>query len=822
MDFNKFTEKSQEMLMISQAVMQRYSHMQLDTDHLLLAMLEQPDGTVPKVLQEIGIDTIRLADAVKNSLERMPKVQSGSSRQAQVYPTPAAQRVMGELCWSVAERMKDEYVATEHILLAIIEEGTSQGARILREFNISQESVESGLVAVRGSQRVTEPGAEGQYQALAKYSRDLTQMARDGKLDPVIGRDEEIRRVIEILSRRTKNNPALIGDPGVGKTAIVEGLAQAIIHNQVPQTLKNKRVIALDLSSMVAGSKFRGEFEERLKAVMDEIRKAQGEIVLFIDELHTVVGAGAAEGAIDASNMLKPALARGELQCVGATTLDEYRKHIEKDSALERRFQPVFVEEPSVEDTIKILHGLQERYEQHHQVTYTDAALEAAAKLSARYVNDRFLPDKAVDLIDEAGARKHIQAIFIPSDVRELEDRIRELEGQRDEAALRQDYQEAARIQQEIAKLKAEVQEKEENRPPEVEPVVGEEEIAELIARMTGIPAARMFQEEAERLLHMEDELHKRVIDQTHAVQVISEAIRRARAGLKDPKRPIGSFVFMGPTGVGKTELARALAQYLFEDEEAMIRIDMSEYMEKHAVSRLIGAPPGYVGYEEGGQLTEAVRRRPYRVILLDEIEKAHPDAFNILLQLLEDGRLTDNMGRTADFRNTVIIMTSNVGSQHALGATKRLGFSTDEDAVTDDSYEAMQNKALNELKQVFRPELLNRIDEIVVFLPLDLPQMEQIVSLMIDRVRENLKEREIDITLTEAAVKKLAEEGYDPAYGARPLRRVIQRQVENQVSRGILDGTFRGGDTVIIDVENERIVPRLYVAPGEQEETAA
>jgi ATP-dependent Clp protease ATP-binding subunit ClpC len=819
MDFNKFTEKSQEVLMISQAIMQRYQHMQLDTDHLILAMLEQPDGTIPKVLQEASIDTIRLADAVKNSLERMPKVQgSGGARQAQVYPTPAAQRVLAELCWSVAERMKDEYIATEHLLLAIIEEGTSDGARILREFGITQASVEQALIHVRGSHRVTEPGSEGQYQALAKYSRDLTQLAREGKLDPVIGRDEEIRRVIEILSRRTKNNPALIGEPGVGKTAVVEGLAQAIVQNQVPQTLKNKRVISLDLSSMVAGSKFRGEFEERLKAVMDEIRKAQGEIVLFIDELHTVVGAGAAEGAIDASNMLKPALARGELQCVGATTLDEYRKHIEKDPALERRFQPVFVDEPSIEETVLILHGLQERYEKHHEVTYTDGALEAAAKLSARYIADRFLPDKAIDLIDEAGARKHIQAIFIPSDVRELEQQIREMETQRDDAALRQDYQEAARIQQEVARLRLEVQEREQNQPQQTEPVVTQEEIAELVARATGIPVTRMFEEEAHRLLNMEEELHKRLIDQAHAVQVVSEAIRRARAGLKDPKRPIGSFIFMGPTGVGKTELARALADYLFEDEDAMIRVDMSEYMEKHAVSRLIGAPPGYVGFEEGGQLTEQVRRRPYRVILFDEIEKAHPDVFNILLQVLEDGRLTDNMGRTADFRNTVIIMTSNVGSQHALGTTSRFGFAVGDEVVTEQSYEAMQNRALNDLKQVFRPELLNRIDEVVVFLPLKLEQIAQIVHLMIDKVRVNLQERGIDIRLTEAAVNKLAEEGYDPAYGARPLRRVIQRQVENKISRGILDGSYRADDTVVIDVEDGRIISRLLVTGGQQD----
>ena len=593
---------------------------------------------------------------------------------------------------------------------------------------------------------------------------------------------------------------------------MVEGLAQAIVQNQVPQTLKNKKVISLDLSSMVAGSKFRGEFEERMKAVMDEIRKAQGEIVLFIDELHTVVGAGAAEGAIDASNMMKPALARGELQCVGATTLDEYRKYIEKDSALERRFQPVFVEEPSIEDTIAILHGLQERYQQHHEIVYTEAALTAAAKLSARYIADRFLPDKAIDLIDEAGARKHIAAIFIPNDVRELEQRIRDLEIARDEAAMRQEYEKAAQIQQEVAGLKLQVNEREKSRPPEVEPLVDEEDIAELVARATGIPVTRMFEKEAKRLLNMEEELHKRIINQRHAVQVISEAIRRARAGLKDPKRPIGSFIFMGPTGVGKTELARALAEYLFEDEDAMIRVDMSEYMEKHSVSRLIGAPPGYVGFDEGGQLTEQVRRRPYRVILFDEIEKAHPDVFNILLQMLEDGRLTDNMGRTADFRNTVIIMTSNVGSQHMLGSGRSLGFDTGEAVVSEQNYEAMQQKAQHDLQQVFRPEMLNRIDEIVVFLPLQLEQIVQIVELMMNKVRANLRERNISIKLSDAAKLMLAQQGYDPAYGARPLRRTIQRQVENQVSRGILDGTFNDGDTVLVDIEGEKIVAKLVV----------
>ncbi len=822
MDFNKYTEKAQEMLMITQAIMQRFQNSQLDTDHLLLAMLEQPDGTVPKVFESMKVDIVQLANSVKNSLSRMPKVTSSEGgQQLQIYPTPAAQRVLAELAWQEAQKMKDEYIATEHVLLAILTEGSSPAARILREYSVTYEGFLQALASVRGSARVTNPGAEGQYQALAKYSRDLTQLARDGKLDPVIGRDEEIRRVIEVLSRRTKNNPALIGEPGVGKTAVVEGLAQAIINNQVPQTLKNKRVLVLELSSLVAGSKFRGEFEERLKAVMDEIRQAQGDIVLFIDELHTVVGAGAAEGAIDASNMMKPALARGELQCVGATTLDEYRKHIEKDSALERRFQPVFVEEPSVEDTIKILHGLQERYQQHHEVTYTDDALDAAARLSARYITDRFLPDKAIDLMDEAGARKHIQAIFIPNDVRELEQQIMELENQRDEAAIRQEYQEAARIQQEIAQVKAQVAEKEEHQPLQVEPVVTAEDIAGLVARMTGIPVQRMFEEEAERLLLMEEVLHRRLVNQAHAVQVIAEAIRRARAGLKEPKRPIGSFIFMGPTGVGKTELARALAEYLFEDEDAMVRIDMSEYMEKHTVSRLIGAPPGYVGYEEGGQLTEAVRRRPYRVILLDEIEKAHPDVFNILLQILEDGRLTDNMGRTVNFSNTVIIMTSNVGSKHALDTGRGIGFNVDEDNITEQSYEQLQQHALDDLKQLFRPELLNRIDEVVVFLPLSLGSIEQIVDLMIGKVRKNLEERGIALSLTEAARKKLAEEGYDPAYGARPLRRVIQRQVENQLSRGMLDGTFREGDTVVIDAEDEQIVSRLYIPPGSQAQAA-
>jgi ATP-dependent Clp protease ATP-binding subunit ClpC len=808
MDFNKFTDKAQELLMISQAILERYGHMQMDTDHLLLAMMEQPEGTIPKILEELHVDVVTFTDEIKKTLEKLPKVSiSKNSRQMQVYLTPAAQKVISEICWDIARQMGDDYVATEHILIAIADEGTSPGARILNQFDINKESARRGVLSVRGSSRVNSPNAEGQYKALAKYSRDLTKMAREGKLDPVIGRDNEIRRVIEILSRRTKNNPALIGEPGVGKTAIVEGLAQAIIQNQVPQTLKNKRVISLDLSSMVAGSKFRGEFEERMKAVMDEIRQAQGEIVLFIDELHTVVGAGASEGAIDASNMMKPALARGELQCVGATTLDEYRKYIEKDSALERRFQPVFVDEPTISDTIKILHGLKERYEKHHEIKYTDDALEAAVTLSARYIPDRFLPDKAIDLIDESGARKHIDVIFIPGDVRELEQKILNIENLRDEAALKQNYEQAAHYKQEIAALQEQVKKIEaEKRPSPIVPVVTKVEIAELIERVTGIPVKRMFEEESSRLLLMEEDLHKRVIGQDYAISVISEAIRRARAGLKDPKRPIGSFVFMGPTGVGKTELARALAEFMFNDEDSMIRVDMSEYMEKHSVSRLIGAPPGYIGFDEGGQLTEQVRRRPYRVILFDEIEKAHPDIFNILLQLLEDGRLTDNVGRVADFKNCVIIMTSNVGSHHIIGQQQQFGFSVGDEVITENSYESLQEKAIEDLKHIFRPELLNRIDEVVVFLPLKLEEIVQIVDMLINNVRKNLLERNLYLEISDDVRLKLANDGYDPAYGARPLRRIIQKQIENLISRGILEGKYKDGEIIKLDLVDGKI----------------
>ena len=814
MDLNRFTDKAKEALQMSQEIAVRYRHTQLDEEHVLLALLEQRDGIAAMILRAAGKDPGFIKTQVENALARAPKVQvSGAGGgPAQVYVTPVLYQLLTETAWQQAERLHDNLIATEHILLALLE-STGGAAAILRNTGLTQDEVDRALLQIRGSQTVTDEGAESKYAALERFSRDLTEMARKGELDPVIGRDEEIKRLIQVLSRRTKNNPALIGEPGVGKTAVVEGLAQKVIANQVPENLKGKRVIALDLGAIVAGSKFRGEFEERLKAVMDEIRKAKGEIILFIDELHTVVGAGAAEGAIDAANMLKPALARGELQCIGATTLDEYRKHIEKDSALERRFQPVFLEEPSVEETVAILRGLRDRYEKHHQVKIEDSALEAAAKLSGRYITDRHLPDKAIDLIDEAGAKKHIETAYTPPDINELEGRITQLESERESAAMAQDYQRAAQLKQEIESLRADLNEKRAAWEAErggAEAVVTEEDIAQIVSGWTGIPVSRMFEQEAQKLLAMEQRLHERVIGQDEAITAVSDAIRRARAGLKDPKRPIGSFIFMGPTGVGKTELARALAEFLFDDEEAMVRLDMSEYQERHTVSRLIGAPPGYIGYEEGGQLTEAVRRRPYRVILFDEIEKAHPDVFNVLLQILEDGRLTDAGGRTVDFKNAVVIMTSNIGTQWMKAAA--LGFRVEQEEA---DFQAMKTRMLEELRRIMRPELLNRMDEIIVFHPLTREQIRRIVDLMVARVGKELEERRMSLQLTDAARDVLAEAGFDEEYGARPLRRTVQRMVENPISKGILEGQFREGDTVIVDVEEDHLVPRLLVPAG-------
>jgi len=827
MDINKFTDRAKQALMASQAVMQRYQHSQLDVEHLLVGLLEGSDGLAAQIIDRSGgptgpppLSAGGEAAAVKREVEaalaRSPRVQPEGGGTGQVYVTPAFSEIVERIAWEQAQRMKDSLIAIEHLLMAIVAQGQSEAARILRARGVTLEGIERALVEIRGGQRVSDEGAESRYQALEKYSRDLTALAKQGKLDPVIGRSAEIQRVIQVLSRRTKNNPVLIGEPGVGKTAVVEGLAQKIVLGQVPRTLKNKRVLALDLGAMVAGSKFRGEFEERMKAVMDEIRRAQGEIVLFIDELHTVVGAGAAEGAIDASNMLKPALSRGELQCVGATTLDEYRKHIEKDAALERRFAPVYVEEPSVEETVEILKGLRERYEQHHQVKYEEEALETAARLAGRYITDRFLPDKAIDLVDEAGSKKHLQAVMSPPEVAEVEAQIGRLEEQREAAALKQDYQAAARSKQEIEVLRVQLEERQRKWEQEAgarDSTVTAEDIAEIVASWTGIPVSRMFEQESEKLLRMEEELHKRVIGQEEAVHAVSEAIRRARAGLKDAKRPIGSFVFLGPTGVGKTELARALAEFLFDDEEAMVRLDMSEYMERFAVSRMIGAPPGYVGYEEGGQLTEAVRRRPYRVILLDEIEKAHPDVFNILLQVLEDGRLTDAAGRVVDFKNTVVIMTSNLGSKSASGG-RSPGIGLTQNGAP--GYELDRAEVMSELRRTFRPELLNRIDEIIIFHPLSREQIEQIVDLMVNRVRAQLAERKIALQVSAEGRALLAREGFDPEYGARPLRRTVQRLVENPMARGILQGEFREGDTVVLEVEQGKLVPRLLVAPTE------
>ncbi len=852
MDFNRFTEKMQEAVRSAQSLAVRYGNQQVDVEHLLLALLEQEGGLAPSILNKADIQVDALRTRVQQDIDRLPKVSGAAD---QVYVTPRLTKLVTN-AENEAKRLKDDFTSVEHVLLAL-----TGDSKLFREFGVTRERLMRALQEVRGSQRVTNQNPEATYEALEKYGRDLTQFAAQGKLDPVIGRDEEIRRVIQVLSRRTKNNPVLIGEPGVGKTAIVEGLAGRIVRGDVPEGLKDKRVVSLDMGALIAGAKFRGEFEERLKAVLKEVQSAQGQIILFIDELHTVVGAGKAEGSMDAGNLLKPMLARGELHCIGATTLDEYRKYIEKDAALERRFQTVYVDQPSVEDTISILRGLRERYEVHHGVRIKDSALVAAAVLSNRYISDRFLPDKAIDLMDEAAAKLRTEIDSMPSNLDEILRRIMQLEIERE--ALKKESDTASkdrlkRIEKELANLKSDsdalkaqwqaekegvqrlraLREQLEHTRIEIEKAerqydlnraaelkygtltelerklkteearlaekqsgkrmlkeeVDEEDIAEVVSRWTGVPVSKLLEGEMQKLLHLEDELHKRVIGQDEAVQAVAEAVMRARSGLKDPNRPVGSFIFLGPTGVGKTELARALAEFLFDDEKAMIRIDMSEYQEKHAVARLIGAPPGYVGYEEGGQLTESVRRRPYCVVLFDEIEKAHADVFNVLLQILDDGRLTDGQGRTIDFKNTIAIMTSNIGSHRILEY---------KGTFAGEGYDRMKNMVLDELRHHFRPEFLNRVDETIVFHTLTEEHLKRIIEIQLNGLRKRLADRHIELELSDAARGHLVRSGYDPAYGARPLKRAIQREIETPMARLILGGEVRDGHQVLVDLDS-------------------
>ncbi|GAB1420476.1 AAA family ATPase [Anaerolineales bacterium] len=803
--FDRFTERAQDAAARAYEILQRYGHNQVDTEHLLLALLEQPDGIIPQIVERLGADLSILRSRIDDLLRQNPRTAGifGQGGANQVFITPRVKSVI-DLANEESGRLHDEYISTEHIFLAILRERNTGVSRLMADHNISRERVMDIVKEIRGGQRITDPGSESRFRTLERYSRDLTRFAIEGKLDPVIGRDDEILRVIQILSRRTKNNPVLIGEAGVGKTAIVEGLAQKIASSDVPELLLGKRVISLDLGAMLAGSRFRGEFEERLKATMDEVQNARGEIILFIDEVHQVVGAGATTGAMDAGNMMKPALSRGELQLVGATTLDEYRQYIEKDTALDRRFAPIYVEEPNVETTIEMLYGLRDRYEAHHGVTISDQAIEAAARLSARYLTSRKLPDKAIDLLDEASAKLRVALYSLPPRLKSLKETVDRLMIEEESAGLARDYERAADCKMQRLQLQDEFDREryywqQENTLDEV---VSANDIAQVIGQWTGIPVQQMLESENEKLLRMEEALYTRIVGQERAVEALSDAIRRARSGLKDPLRPIGSFIFLGSSGVGKTELAKALAEFLFDDEDALLRVDMSEFREQHNVSRLFGAPPGYVGYEQGGQLTEAVRRRPYRVILFDEIEKAHPEVWNTLLQILEDGRMTDGQGRTIDFRNTVIIMTSNLGTEFARHGGA-LGFvrGSEPEAIAD------HQKIEKAMRETFRPEFLNRIDEIIIFEPLGVNNVERIVDLQMNDIKERLHEAGLQVHLTEPARRWLAHQGFDGQFGARPLRRTLQRYIETPLSVRLLKGDYQRGDLIMIDEIDNKLV---------------